>query len=260
MPREIGNSVVDMVVLGNGPSLKRDLIRVREEKLNTEFFAVNYFANSSEFGALRPKNYVFLDPQFWRDGFPQEIVDRRNLLFSIINDLTTWSMVIYFPCRCNIKQLEKLFDNTNIKVCLYNSEGIPFLSSKFYYFLMKFGLAAPSGANVLSHAIYLSVMLGYRSVRVIGANASWHENLIIDQHSNDLHIEMKHHDGVTLVKRYQDDQQNIPANISWTFMFLAKTFDSFDQVAAFASKQGVSVVNKSSFSYIDSFSRTNCKN
>ena len=125
---------------------------------------------------------------------------------------------------------------------------------------MKFGLAAPSGANVLSHAIYLSVMLGYRSVRVIGANASWHENLIIDQHSNDLHIEMKHHDGVTLVKRYQDDQQNIPANISWTFMFLAKTFDSFDQVAAFASKQGVSVVNKSSFSYIDSFSRTNCKN
>jgi hypothetical protein len=246
-------------ILGLGPSLKEDIPFLKPESSLVDYFGVNNFVNSNFFIIFKPKYYLLLDPVYWRNPTNQENIRTRKIFFDSINSKTTWNLTLFFPCTANLNYLRKFVKNPLIKLKLFNSVGIPTVNSPFYYKLMDTQLFAPNGDNVLIHAIYLSMVLGYDPIYLVGADASWHEYLFLNQKSNELSIKMSHFDKTEHTIRYIDDLQTKPANMAWKFEFLYKTFNSFQVVSDYAAYKKIKIYNCSSFSWIDSFERKKVK-
>ncbi|MBO5878727.1 MAG: hypothetical protein J6Q29_04575, partial [Alistipes sp.] len=83
-----------LAILGNGPSLKEQmpaLISSREWE-QADMMAVNFFALSEEFLALKPKYYVISDPMFFRKAGYSE---RVEALYRALKERVTWPMTLY---------------------------------------------------------------------------------------------------------------------------------------------------------------------
>ena len=52
-------------ILGNGPSLKADIVKYIDEIKNSNTFVVNDFAKSDFYEVVKPKYYVLVDPSYW---------------------------------------------------------------------------------------------------------------------------------------------------------------------------------------------------
>lgn len=246
-------------IIGLGPSLKKDILFLKPDSPLVDYFGVNNFVNSKYFIGFKPKYYLLIDPAYWRNPSHQENISFRKAFFDSINSKTTWNLTLFFPCTANLNYLKKFVKNPLIKLKLFNSVGIPTVNSAFYYKLMDTQLFAPNGDNVLIHSIYLSMVLGYDPIYLLGVDASWHEYLRINQKSNELNIKMNHFDESNNIIRYTDDLKTKPADMVWMFEFLYKTFNSFKVVSDYADYKKIKIYNCSSFSWVDSFERKNIK-
>ena len=103
------------------------------------------------------------------------------------------------------------------------------------------------------------MVLGYDPIYLLGADASWHEYLHINQNSNELTIKMNHFDKSSNTIRYVDDLKTKRADIVWMFEFLYKTFNSFKVVSDYADYKKIKIYNCSSFSWVDSLERKDIK-
>ena len=81
-----------MAVLGNGPSLTRELPGLLERTGDRDFMAVNFFALDERFTLLRPAYYVLSDPMFFRES---AFRDRVAGLYRAMNGRVSWPMTLY---------------------------------------------------------------------------------------------------------------------------------------------------------------------
>lgn len=244
------------LILGTGPSLKEDLNMLPLNDLNIDYFCVNDFMLSNDFERIKPQYYLLLDPLYWRDSISSDGKERRKSVIEALNKKTKWDLTLFLPSSANIKYFNSIVTNSYISIKLYNHVGIPFVNSHLYYKLMDTQLFAPNGDNVIIHAIYLSLNLGYKTSCMLGVDASWHELLILDQKNNTLKIKMTHFDKIDDANQlFQDDLKTKQANMTWIMNFLNKTFSSFQLIADYASYRNHKVYNCSKFSWIDSFER-----
>ena len=244
-----------MILVGLGPSLKTDIESLPPKDPRVDFFGVNDLASKELYTRLRPKHYVLLDPMYWRNPTSSENLDARKEFFQALNRNTDWNIRLFVPCYANHDYVRTFISNPKIDIAGYNAVGIPYVNSDIYLRLLDLQVLAPHGDNVLIHAIYLSILLGYGEIYFIGANASWHEYLGVNQENNEVRIRMEHFDGKEEYAQYQDDEMRIPGNMAWTMGFIHRTFLSFEVVAGFAKYRDAKVYNASSFSWIDAFDR-----
>ena len=71
-------------ILGNGPSLSKDLIDNSDCLKQSELIVVNFFAKSDSYQQLKPKFYVLADSGFYSDN-NAEYVQKNIELFNDIN-------------------------------------------------------------------------------------------------------------------------------------------------------------------------------
>lgn len=247
------------IVIGTGPSLANDLVHLPFNNASVDYFCVNDFAKSDYFELIKPRNYILLDRAFW--GNPTSVINlnMRNSIFEALNNKTFWPLTLYFPSAAKKSYLKSLILNKNITIAFYNYVGVPHVNSWLYYKLIDTQLFAPPGDNVMVHAVYLSMILGYDPIYFLGVDASWHEYLILDQKDNILKIKMKHFDEVTEIIKYQDEMKTKPSSMAETMKFLFKTFSAFQVLGDYARYKKYRVYNCSSYSWIDSFERQNLK-
>ena len=81
-----------MAVLGNGPSLTRELPGLLERTGDRDFMAVNFFALDERFTLLRPAYYVLSDPMFFRES---AFRDRVAGLYRAMNGRVSWPMTLW---------------------------------------------------------------------------------------------------------------------------------------------------------------------
>ena len=60
-----------LLILGNGPSLKKDIERINLIHGTSDIFAVNNFANTEYFEKYKPKYYFLFDRMFWSNKVPK---------------------------------------------------------------------------------------------------------------------------------------------------------------------------------------------
>ncbi len=244
------------MVLGNGPSLKKDFEEINKKKEEYDFCCVNNFVLSPYFVKFKPVIYVFLDSYFWAEDAHSDWVKQRNETFSLIREKVDWRMQVFIPPQANKEFLEKKIDNKNVEIIKLKAISMPTSKGIFAYRLFDSGYFAPGDMNVLIYAVYLAIYARYKKIVIYGADLSFHKAIDIDQETNDAIMQFQHFYGENKYEVLKQNPQKIKKFTMYSIMdTTAKTFFAHEVLSGYAKKNSIEILNKSSYSLIDAYHR-----
>jgi hypothetical protein len=254
----------DCLLIMNGPGLSESLAEIMLED-QRDILVVNHFADSPEFARLQPKHYVFQDSYFWESRVLETFEKRRETTFAVIRTTVDWPMTVYLPGRCKRRKwLNKKLSNPNIKIVYFQSNFLKHSSgdfssiihaTKWLFQCWRIGFLAPPPENVLVAALYLSAQLGYRRLRIVGADFTFFRELEVDQQTNQVIRRVKHFYGEEIRPVSKDKAGKLPSNMAYEMMKWSRAFRALEVMAQYLSWRQVQVINASSHSMIDCFPR-----
>lgn len=234
----------DLVVLGNGPSLRHLIETKRDFLSDKDLLAVNYAVLSEYYNQLKPSYYLVADPLFFSDD------NHCNRLFDAMAEATDWDMVLYVSmdaCKCE-KWKTKLSNRPNIKICYFNMtpvEGFEWFAHKCY----KLGWGMPRPRNVLIPSIMMGLAMSYNVIYVAGADHSWLKEIWV----NDDNIVME--DLNHFYDKKGAEQYVSSKHLHDLLLSMHIAFKSYHDIKRYASKVNKQIYNITKGSYIDAFER-----
>ncbi|MBM3106679.1 hypothetical protein IIE18_16235 [Pseudomonas sp. V1] len=247
-----GKKIIYLV--GNGPSAKTDLpalISLRQDA-DSGVCVVNNFAVTPEFLVLRPEMYVLADPNYWLEGSSSEIELMRAAFIARINSDVNWDMVLYLPFDSLGSQFVSRINSLFVKIAYYNRVPVSGFSS-FCFFAFSKGLGICPAFNVLIPALHICIEQGSSIIKIIGADHSWHESLVVSECGETL-VEQKHF--------YEEKTAAVTVkkpvgtfSIGELFVRWGEVFLVYHRISTYADNKNVKIINSSSKSYIDAFER-----
>lgn len=246
------DSTYSCSVLGSGPSLANSLNQIGR-KSKTHYMAVNTFVFSDTFESIQPEYYLILDPGMWLAN--NEITKKTK---ATLIAKTTWKMVLFIPFTArNSSFISDLSKHDKIKIHFLNYvvfKGFKSLSHVFY----RRNLAMPQAQNVLVAALCTAINIGYKSIRLYGADHDWHRTLYVNQ-MNVLCIKQvhfyEHEQEIKHVPFYKGMHDHETFRMDEIFAAWAKVFQGYHNIAAYARKRGVKILNATPNSFVDAFER-----
>lgn len=234
----------ELVILGNGPSLRLFLDTKISFLEGKEVMMVNFSALSDDYVKIRPKFYLLMDPLFFEDA---ATIER---LFPPLVSKTDWDLTLFVPlmAKKNKKWQEFLQGVTNIHVYFFNSgvaEGFTSFSHRIY----RWRLGMPSPRNVLVAASMIGLQLPFSTIYLAGADHSWLKEIWVDD-TNTVREDREHF----------YDKEGVEQVISPHFLHellnsMAITYHSYHLVEKYAKQIGKKIYNITPNSFIDAFER-----
>lgn len=239
----------ELVILGNGPSLRHTIDTRLTEIMCRKRLAVNFAANAPEFSILRPDFYVLADGHFFTGAASDPNVER---LMKNLYD-TAWPMTIFVPCRM-VKRLRALFNgNNNISVRGFNltpAEG----TAAITHILYATGMAMPRPRNVLIPSIMIGIRMGFKRIWLCGADHTWSRTLGVDDDNRVISVQPHfYRDSASEQKRVNSEYAGYHLHHILKSLYIA--FRSYHMIAAYASTENVEIINATPGSMIDAFPR-----
>lgn len=246
-----------LFVLGNGPSLKKDLLRYGSQMMSCDRVVVNFMGTTSAYREIKPTCYVLADPLFFIESNKLPSISRQKIndLQNVLVNETTWPMtLVTLGNQNNTPFVRALQANRNITV-LYSFAGVPVPPDIQDFSGWIKNRYAPPAQNVINYALYLGIVWRYREVYLLGADTSFHTMVHVEQDTNRLYMEDVHFYGTEKRYMYKDSEQKQGNTMSFFFWNVHQAFLWYEKIRAFADWAGVRIINASSFSWIDSFER-----
>lgn len=238
-----------LVILGNGPSLRKNLQEDMARLQRADTLAVNFAANSPEFRKLRPHYYVLADPHFFQKVDSDENVKR---LIANLNAVD-WPMMLLIPSSA--RGSERLFDNENVEVATFRFtaiEGFEWLEN----LLFSRRLGMPRPRNVMIPAIMIGMWLGYERIVLLGADHSWLSTLRVNDRNEVVSVQPHFYkEDEKEEQRIRSEYVSLPLDSVLESMMIA--FRSYRRIRRFADGRGISIINATPDSMIDAFERGN---
>ena len=247
-------------ILGNGPSLNKDLLNNRDNLEQSELIVVNFFAQSELFTQLKPKYNVLADPIFFDDDPDENIRDKVVGFFNYLRGNVSWDFFLFIPYEGYNYLKSHLQSNSNIHIIRYNRVS----SRKSFLWLDRIihnnQLAIFSGMNVVNVATYLAIMIGFKEINLIGVDHSWFKNYNIGN-DNSIYINDRHF--------YENTKENIIPVVAVNLktkqvyklhellMCESLALETYHMIEKYAQYKKTKIYNRCSFSHIDAFERKN---
>lgn len=236
-----------LVVLGNGPSLAKNLEEDADWLRRADTLAVNFFANTPQFRKLRPKYYVLADPHFFdkadTDPNVRKLIDSLNSI--------DFPMTLYIPAKSAKK--ERLFTNPNLTVGRFSFtavEGYRWFENAA--FSGQWGMPRPR--NVLIPSLMIGIWLGYRQIYILGADHSWLQTLRVDSENHVVSVQPHFYkEDDKEVQRIRQVYVQHPLHEVLESMMIA--FRSYHAINRYAGLAGAAILNATPDSMIDAFPR-----
>ena len=243
-------------VLGNGPSLTKDIADYKDKLAREDLLMVNQSLASPLGFELKPKYYVLMDPAYFGilpgGDIDVEFARRVSELGEALNRVD-WEMVLFVPYQ-HYRHLSK---NTSKDVCENlcrcsnpNVRIVTFNAVELYSFknlakaMYERNLAIPSGINVLIASLCCMIAVGYEHIYLLGADSDWHKSLSTDSH-NRVFVQNEH---------FYEDAQSVsymPHTFAFIMQCMADAFRAYQEIGEIFSH----ITNCSSNSMIDAFPR-----
>ncbi len=249
------NHKQSVIILGNGPSLSKDLKKVKNIN-NFDLFAVNHFADHNLFTSLKPSYYCINAPELFLDESNVELADRRDMLFSNLSSKTNWDMTLFVvnSAKKYYRWQDMLSVNNKIKIIYYNNTPIDgFNFFKFFMWRNNIGLPAPH--NVLIPSIIQSINLSYKKIFLLGVDHSWLNEIVVSD-ENIVLLNQKHfYDKFNSMHKPMTKDLNNSRKLHEVLHKFYYTFRGYHEIEKFSINYYVSVYNLTTGSYIDAFKR-----
>ena len=238
-----------IIILGNGPSLRKTLDLDIDRLLTYDMMAVNFAANTPEFFLLRPNYYILADAHFFsgRDSDPNVKKLWENF------EKVTWDLTLFVPSKYRhfIKAL--LINAPELKIKFFSLtplEGFEWLT----HGLIDMGLGMPRPRNVMIPAIICAIREGFSKIYLCGADHTWTRTLSVDEENFVVSIQPHfYNDNEEENKRVRSTYKGLKLHDVLGSMTVA--FRSYWEIAAYARKKKVEIINATPGSMIDAFPR-----
>ena len=247
-----------VAILGNGPSLKRELPqliaqRAWEEK---DILAVNFFALSEEFALIKPKYYVISDPMFFRKaGYGERVQE----LYKALAEKVSWPMKLYvqyynpehFDYRTAIGH------NPNIEIVpLHSTVFHGFRSVEFWCY--RRGLGSGNFGTVIQNGEFIALQLGYRRIELYGVDHTLLDGLMVDEKNRVCRRKSHYYDSEQSPAEpiyYNATNPPRPYTMSEYLSETAELFRGHEVLRDFSEKCGAEIINRTANSMIDAYKR-----
>lgn len=243
-------------ILGTGPSLTESIKHVLLTNNTVPCLAVNEFALSDYFQILKPKYYILVDPAYFanEDSISERDLTNRKSLYNRINTLTDWNMTVIIPSkRYKQKVLHNIIHNPKVHISFFNTSHLTLANSRMYYWMLNHNIAFTC-YNILAAAIYISINLGYKEIRIFGAEHSWTKDIRVNE-LNQVCTRYHHfyNDEDKLVPWMTAD--NKPFTMSSILDAMFRTFKAYNLLSEYANMHSCRIINCTPESFIDAFER-----
>lgn len=239
----------ELIILGNGPSLRSTIENDLDWLLSHPLMCVNFAANSPEFRRLRPRYYVLADSHFFNSLTQDKNV--RNLWTQL--NAVTWEMTLLIPSKFRHLAAPLLMHAPELKVRYFNLtpvEGFKWLVHRLY----SLGLGMPRPRNVMIPAIMEGIRLGFRKIYLCGADHTWTKTLDVDRENFVVSIQPHfYEDNEAEHRRVRETYKGLRLHDVLGSMTVA--FRSYWQIADYARSRGIEIINATPDSMIDAFPR-----
>lgn len=243
----------DCIILVNGPSLKQDIKLVLAKPDHTsDIMCVNYTALSDVFFQVKPNLYAIADPMFWRNDTTQEFTDKNTILFDTLRS-ANWRITFLVPEE-GVKEIRRKVGDFHDFVTIPVNMA-PLKNENMLLSMLDRMICTPQFGNVLILSLYYAIMSKYKNISVYGADFDVFKQLQTDQVTNIVYSGGTHF--------YDRSHKSEPIKYlnrprKMMHVRLEQTRIAFHQIyilSALAKRKNVHLLNKSSFSLIDSLNR-----
>lgn len=240
----------ELLILANGPSLKRTVEESADFVRGKTLLAVNFCVTSPMFEQLKPELYLIADPLFWI------VPEKREQLFRMMAEKTTWDMNFLVPARAlkNKEWQPLLAGNPHIKLYIYNTTPIEGFQG-FCNWIFSKGWGVPRPHNVLIPSIAMGIRLPFKKIYLAGADHSWLPEITVTD-DNVVLMHQKHFYDQNKSKAATVTQENLHSARLYTILYhMYVAFKSYFVLEDYARSRGKEVINVTPGSYIDAFKR-----
>lgn len=239
----------EMVILGNGPSLKKTIEEDLRWLVSHDLMAVNFAALSDEFFRLRPRYYILADGHFFNSYKSDKNVRKLWEIFEKV----TWDMTLLLPSTYKHFAKPLMMNSQRIRLRYFNLtpvEGFKWL--KHLFFSMGWGMPRPR--NVLIPAIMEAIRMGYTTIFLCGADHSWTKTLDVDNENFVVSIQPHfYEDNEDEHQRVREAYKGLRLHDVLKSMTIA--FRSYWEISGYADKKKIEIINATPGSMIDAFPR-----
>lgn len=231
-----------LVIMGNGPSLRKTIDEEIGILEKNDTMAVNFAANTEEFFKIRPCHYVLADPHFFKASDANVAALWENL------GKVNWEMTLHIPVRQKPLPLPQ-----NVGIKRYNltpAEGYDWVCHRLY----TAGLAMPRPRNVLIPAIMEGIREGYEEIFLVGADHTWPHTLYVDENNRVVTVQPHFYkESPKELDRIAETYAGVRLHEVLQSMTIA--FRSYHAIKEYADRRGVRIYNSTPGSLIDAFPR-----
>lgn len=245
------------IILGNGPSLLKDMLEINNHvKDECDFFAVNFFANTKYFSELKPNYYFFADKLFWSNDLNKNFNQLRNDTFQRL-DIVNWKIRILCPESGFDYIKSRLSKNSNISFIKIPEKSINLTTKKMQLFALRSRFFTITNVNSVVTLIWYSIICNYSEIYLYGVDFSGFKSITVDQKTNYVRVPVKHFYKNSEAEKDSSNKYKSKKNKSLSERLYQnyRVLKYNDLLNDLAISRGIDIINKSSLSYIDSFKR-----
>lgn len=244
-------STRSIAILGNGPSLDKDLDRIKNINVD-QFMVVNNFALSSLFFNLKPKYYIIVDPAYF---FDEIFLKDDNEVWKKLMEVN-WRLNLLIPFNNYVilqKKRHFIFQNKFIEITplhIRSFNGFDLIKNILY----KYNLSMPRVQNVVISSIFVSLNMNFKNIYILGVDHSWTKDIFVD-YQNRVCITNKHfynheHESQPFYNIYGVQYKMHEILRDFAFMF-----EGYHELKKYSTKKNCNIINVTNNSFIDAFER-----
>ncbi len=248
----------ELVILGNGPSLN-DFLKRHKNFLNGKArLAVNHFAGTEIFTAVKPEYYMINVPEFWIEDVDDDVLKRRNRLIDNLIEKTSWPMHLILGTGAKKSEKWQSIARQNPHIRLHYINPTPVEGFKhFRFFCYRYQCGMPRPHNVLIPSLMAGINMGFKKIYIAGADHSWLGELFVAD-DNTVYLTQRHfYDARTarpdVMKKMGKNRRRLH-EILHKFML---SFKAYFDINEYAKQRHVKIYNITKGSFIDAFERLN---
>mgnify|MGYP001181789576 CR=1 FL=1 len=242
-----------LCIIGNGPSLNKDLRVITNYIDKWDIIVVNNFSNYKEYSLLRPKQYVLTDSTFWDQNLDYKILSKTKKTISNIINLTSWSLNLYVPLKQKSYFVKVFSKNKNIKICGLRLGGMIIQNKFLMKLIIKKRLSFLPNKNIVHMAIQIGFFYKYKKIHLFGIDSDVFKSFFVDQKTNRVYTNYDYYNvnhtekGLIAPKKFKKLSERLDQ--------VSDSFKIYDILAKQASFENIQLFNCSSFSMVDTLER-----
>ena len=245
------------IIIGTGPSLIKDIHEINNyNKDECDFFAVNFFANTETFLELKPNYYFLADKLFWSEDLNKNFNQLRDDIYQKLKKIN-WKISILCPESGYDYIKSRLLENPNISFIKIPEKSINLSTKKMQLFALHSRFFSIVNINSMVTLLWYSIICNYAEIYLYGVDFSGFKSITVDQKTNYVSVPVKHFYKNSKAEKDSANKYKSKSNKSLRERLYQnyRVLKFTDLLSDLAINRRIEVINRSSFSYIDSFKR-----